>query len=83
MNPEPEDSNDYLYHVERVEKVATPAGMPEDDWHRYVIGRGSSKIEGLKPGAIHEVRQHAEAIADDLNERANRKISTYASRNKK
>ena len=83
MNTEPEDTVDYNYHVERVEKVEPPAGMPGDDWHRYVIGRGSSKIEGLKPGAMHEVRQHAETVAEDLNARANRTISTYASRNKK
>ena len=83
MFDEPEDKNDYLYHVETIEKTDPPAGMPGDDWHRYVIGRGSSKIEGMKPGSMSDVRSHAEAVADDLNERANRKISTYASRNKK
>ena len=83
MFDEPEDNTDYLYRVEHVEKVAAPAGLPGDEWHRYVIGRGSSKIEGLKPGNMLDVRQHAESVADDLNERANKKISTYASRNKK
>lgn len=82
-HPEPEDTNDYLYHVESVEKTEAPAGMPGDEWHRYVIGRGSSKLEGLKPGSINDVRHHAQSMADDLNERANKKISTYASRQKK
>ena len=83
MSDEPVDTTDYLYHVESVEKIAPPAGMPGDDWHRYIIGRGNSKIEGLKPGSLHDVRQHAETVADNLNERANKTISTYASRNKK
>ena len=83
MFDEPEDHNDYLYRVEHVEKVDAPAGMPGDLWHRYVIGRGKSKIEGMKPGSMAEVRQHAENVADDLNERANKTIYTYASRNKK
>ena len=83
MFDEPEDRNDYLYHVEHVEKVDAPADLPGDQWHRYVIGRGTSKIEGLKSGSLAEVRQHAENVAEDLNERANKKISTYASRSKK
>ncbi|MDH5446455.1 MAG: hypothetical protein OEY52_12950 [Gammaproteobacteria bacterium] len=83
MFNEPEDRNDYLYQVESIEKVTPPGDLPGDSWHRYIIGRGDSKIEGLKPGSAAEVRMHAEAVADDLNERANRKISTYASRSKK
>ena len=80
---EQEEPYNFEYRVESIEKTEPPSGMPGDNWHRYVIGRGSSKIEGLKPGSMSDVRQHAEAVADDLNERSKRKGSTYASRQKK
>ena len=68
------------YNVVIVEKTTTPEGMPGDNWHHYVIGHGSSQIEGLKPGTLKAVTQHAQAVADDLNERAGKSGSTYAPR---
>lgn len=73
-------SNTVEYHVVTVEKTAPPDGLPGNNWHRYVIGQGSSKIEGKKPGTLKAVTQHAEAIVDDLNSRKGRGHSTYAPR---
>ena len=71
------------YRVESVEKTDPPAGMPAGNWHRYVIGQGGSKIEGLKPGTLKAVTQHAESVASDLNSRAAGGNSTYAARKQK
>ncbi|MDH5179249.1 MAG: hypothetical protein OEZ39_18335 [Gammaproteobacteria bacterium] len=83
MFDEPQDKTDYRFHVELIEAVPASTEMPGDLWHRYVIGRGDSQIVGMRSGSMAEVRQHAEAVADDLNNRTTKTISTYASRNKK
>ena len=56
--------------------------MPGDNWHRYIIGQGGSKIEGIKPGTLKAVTLHAETVAEDLNARAGKGGSTYAPRKK-
>ncbi|MEJ2142197.1 MAG: hypothetical protein P8Y24_07550 [Gammaproteobacteria bacterium] len=66
------------YHVETVEKISTPEGMPGNNWHRYVIARGNSTIDGIKPGTHKAVTEHAHAVARDLNERALKGKSYYA-----
>ncbi len=68
------------YRVVTVEKMAAPEGMPGDNWHRYVIGQGSSSIEGKKPGTLKAVTLHAETVAEDLNSRTGKGGSTYAPR---
>lgn len=68
------------YRVEKVEKTTAPEGMSGDNWHRYVVGQGTSKVEGKKPGTLKAVTQHAEAFAEILNSRAGRGGSTYAPR---
>ncbi|MFO7604262.1 MAG: hypothetical protein R6X06_10685 [Gammaproteobacteria bacterium] len=70
------------FNVISVEKASPPEGMPGDNWHRYIIGQGGSKIEGIKPGTLKAVTLHAETIAEDLNSRAGRGGSTYAPRKK-
>jgi hypothetical protein len=78
-----DDTSNDKYSVVSVEKTDSPEGMPEGNWHRYVIGQGNSKIEGLKPGTLKAVTQHAEAVAEDLNLRATKGNSTYTARKKK
>lgn len=68
------------YQVVSVEKITPPEGMPGDDWCRYIIGQGSSQIEGKKPGTLKAVTKHAEAVAEDLNLRKGGGVSTYAPR---
>ena len=69
------------YQVVTVEKIDTPDGMSGTNWHRYVIQRKGHAIEGMKPGTLNSVTQHAESVASDLNERAGgRASSTYAAR---
>ena len=71
MSTEREDYlNAHKYRVMSVEKTDPPEGMPAGDWHRYIIGQGGAKIEGFKPGSLETVTQHAETVADNLNERA-------------
>lgn len=70
------------YSVVTVEKIATPEGLPGDNWHRYVIGQGTSIIEGKKPGTLKAVTQHAKTTAEELNSRTGGSGSTYATRKK-
>ncbi len=73
-------TNRIKYRVVSVEKTTPPKGMPGDNWHRYVIGQGNSRIEGNKPGSLKAVTEHAETVTEDLNSRMDRGGSTYAPR---
>lgn len=68
------------YRVVSVEKTTAPEGLPGDNWHLYVIGQGTSRIEGKKPGSLKAVTLHAETVTEDLNSRTGRGGSTYAPR---
>lgn len=79
MSTEPEiKPSRRKYHVKSVEKVDPPDGMPAGNWHRYVIGEGRSRIEGFRPGSLKAVTEHAETVAQDLNERTTSGKSPYA-----
>ena len=71
------------FEVVSIRSVGAPPGLSGDDWFRYVISEGESKIEGFQPGSLYTVTQHAETFADDLNARAANGYSVYASRRKK
>jgi hypothetical protein len=58
------------YKVVMVEKIATPKGMPGNNWHRYVIRRDKSVVEGMRPGTLDSVTQHAESAVENLNLRS-------------
>ena len=64
-----DDANPNGYFVETVEMTQPPEGAPDDNWVRYVIGKGSSKIEGKKIGSLYDVTQHAKNVAECLNSR--------------
>lgn len=74
------------YRVVTVEKIQPPEGMPGNNWHRYVIGRDNSAsngrtnstIDGIKPGTLKSVTDHANSVANDLNERAGKGGSYFA-----
>lgn len=68
------------YHVISVDKIATPEGMPGNNWYRYVIGYGNSTIDGTKPGTLSGVMEHAESVVNDLNIRSKSPRSSYAPR---
>ena len=70
------------YNVMTVEKTTAPDGMLGDNWHRYVIGEGRSKIEGKKTGTLKDVTAHAKSVAEILNARNAGGGSTYAARKK-
>lgn len=57
------------YFLVSIEKVTPPENMPGDNWHRYIIGQGTSKIDGIRCGTLKEVTLHAEAFIVDLNSR--------------
>ncbi len=75
-----DDTNIRKYRVVTVEKTNPPEGLPGDNWHRYVIGQGASRIEGRKPGTLEDVIQHAETAVEELNSRSGKGGMTYAPR---
>jgi hypothetical protein len=75
MQEDETDINEY--HVLTIEKTTPPEGASNDNWHRYVIGKGTSRIEGKTSGSLYEVTRHAEIFVDDLNSRKARGGSMY------
>ena len=61
-----DESTDLKYRVIKIEKIAAPVGLSGDDWHRYIIGQGSDKIVGRRPGTLQAVTEHAETAAEFL-----------------
>jgi len=52
-----------------VDKSEAPAGTQGDNWYRYVIERGNSKIVGNMCGSLQKVKQKVSDYVDNLNER--------------
>lgn len=68
------------YQLESIKEIDTPESMPEGNWCRCVIGRGTSTIVCIRSGTLEEVTQHAEDYANDLNSRAAKGSSPYSPR---
>lgn len=71
------------FNVMSIEKTSAPEGMVGDDWYKYVIGKGSSEIQGLKMGTLNEVTEHANNVANDLNDRSKGKKTSNIINKKK
>lgn len=73
----------HKYRVISVEKTSPPEGMPDGSWYRYVIGQGTSRIEGTRLGTLKAVTRHAEEFAENLDTRTSTGYSAYVSRKQK
>ena len=73
-----DDFFDRKFNITKIEKTNPPEGIQEGDWYRYVIGKGSSEIQGKRPGTLQSVTEHAKEYASNLNQRAAQGYSTYA-----
>jgi hypothetical protein len=67
------------FNVMNIEKISTPDGMVGDNWYQYVVGQGSSEIKGLTMGTLKQVTEHANRVADYLNDRSKGKKTGYSS----
>ena len=67
------------FNVMSIEKTSTPEGMDGDNWYQYVVGQGSSEIKGLTMGTLKQVTEHANSVANDLNDRSKGKKPGYSS----
>ena len=67
------------FNVMNIEKINTPDGMAGDNWYQYVVGQGSSEIKGLTMGTLKQVTEHANNVANDLDERSKGKKTGYSS----
>jgi hypothetical protein len=61
-----------IYKVASVEKAAMPAGTQGDDWYRYVLSSGSSRITGFHRGSRVEVEEYAIHCAEEFNLRSSK-----------
>jgi len=71
------------YQLMMVEKTRAPEGSSGDNWYRYMIGRGPSKIVGRKPGTLETVTRYAVECTQNLNSRADSCQSPFAPRKRK
>ncbi len=78
MNENDDDIFDRRFSVTKIEKTDPPEGMPEGEWYHYVIGRGTSEIQGKRPGTLESVIEHVEEFVENLNRRALLGYSAYA-----
>ena len=79
MSEEPDDIFvDRKFNITKIEKTDPPEGMQKGDWYRYVIGKGSSEIQGKRPGTLQSVTEYAKEYASNLNQRATQGYSAYA-----
>ena len=67
------------FNVMNIEKINTPDGMAGDNWYQYMVGQGTSEIKGLTMGTLNQVTEHANRVADDLNDRSKGKKTGYSS----
>ena len=75
---EENDVFDRKFAVTKIEIMDPPEGMPEGEWYHYVIGRGTSEIQGKQPGTLASVTEHVEEFVENLNQRALLGYSAYA-----
>lgn len=74
------------YRVVSVNKTTDPELGKPDDWYRYTIVGGKSRITGLHRGTLAEVTEYAQECAEAFNLRSmarTAKALTWTSRNKK
>ena len=74
------------YRVVSVQKTSDRALGKPDDWYRYTIVGGKSRITGLHRGTLAEVTEYAEECAEGFNIRSmapTARALTWSSRNKK
>jgi RNA recognition motif-containing protein len=61
-----------VYEVVSVEKAVMPAGTEGDDWYRYVLSSGRSRITGFRRGSRGEVMAYASQCVEEFNLRSER-----------
>jgi len=61
-----------IYELASVEKATMPAGTEGDDWYRYVLSSGRSRITGFHRGTREEAITYASHAVEELNLRNER-----------
>jgi RNA recognition motif-containing protein len=61
------------FEVIEMEKVDGPGNADGDDWYRYVLARGRSRITGFHRGTWEEVSAYAAECAEAYRERNQRR----------
>ena len=59
----------HSYSLAEVEIAESPDGNNEEDWYRYVLVRGASRITGYHRGTLTEVTEYANECIGQINDR--------------
>ena len=57
------------FRVVNVEKTDAPTGLEGNNWYQYEIRCAGSNLYGKRSGTLKQVTEHAEAFAEELNNR--------------
>jgi hypothetical protein len=71
------------FKVASVEKTDAPDGSDGQDWYRYVLDSGRSKIAGQRRGSRKDVLAYAAQCAEQLNTRGLTGQSIWSPRGRK
>lgn len=71
------------YSLDRIEKIPPLAGMPGDNWYRYIVKRKNGDIVGNRCGSYQQVYDYAQTFTDRLNDRSSASASAPWSRHNK
>ncbi|MGA7979989.1 MAG: RNA-binding protein [Chromatiaceae bacterium] len=74
---QPSNLQRHHYQVASVEKATPPNGSHGDDWYRYVLSSGRSRITGFHRGSSAEVWEYAATCADAFNQRSTKSKSSH------
>lgn len=77
MNNDNEMWNRIEYDLISIKKIATPAGLESDNWYEYILGRGNSCLVCKRKGTFEQVKEHAQELAFDLNNRRRLRPFSY------
>jgi hypothetical protein len=67
---QPRQGSRLRYQVVSIEKAKMPAGTEGNDWYRYVLSSGSSRITGFHRGSREEVKEYASHCVEEFNMRS-------------
>jgi RNA recognition motif-containing protein len=64
---QPRQGSRLRYQVDSVEKAKMPAETEGQDWYRYVLSSGSSRITGFHRGSRAKVTEYASQCVEEFN----------------
>ncbi len=71
------------FTVDSIEQTESPENGGSETWYRYVLKSKRTSITGMRAGSLAQVTEHAERVAEQLNERGSFPSTGWTSRHNK